>query len=122
MALPNVGPLIEDGQISVDVPARSFAVQALTFAKPLQSGAYLLGFFVEREGSHKLSYRRVFSSLRDPPELTADESRIGLNRAQADLTPKLRELGVGFVRLKTASGPLFRDSPVRDDAVRRTRR
>lgn len=39
VALPNVGPLIEDGQISVDVPARSFAVQALTFAKPLQSGA-----------------------------------------------------------------------------------
>jgi len=71
VALPNVGPVIEDGQISVDVPAHSFAVQALTLARPLQSGAYLLGLSVEREGSRELSYRHVFSSLREQPELTA---------------------------------------------------
>ena len=50
VALPKVGALIEEGQISVEVPARSFAVQALGFSKPLEPGAYLLGLSVEREG------------------------------------------------------------------------
>ena len=79
--MPNVGPPIEDGHISVDVPARSFAVQALTFAKPLKSGAYLLGLSVEREGSRELSYRHVFSSC-GPAGIDCDEPRIGPNRCR----------------------------------------
>ena len=70
-----------------------------------------MGLSVEREGSRELSYRHVFSSLREQPELIADESRIGLNGAQADLTPKLRELGVGFVRFENGKWPFVSRQP-----------
>ena len=105
VALPNVGPPIEDGLISGDVPARSFAVQALKFSKPLEPGVYLLGLSIEREGSLELSYRHVFCGLWEQPELITGESRIGLNAAHADLAPKLRELGIGFVRFENGKWP-----------------
>ena len=111
VALPNVGPSIEDGLVSVDVPARSFSMQALEFSKPLEPGAYLLGLSVEREGSRELSYRHVFRSLREQPELVTSDSRIGLNAAHADLAPKLRELGIGFVRFENGKWPFISGGP-----------
>lgn len=111
VALPKIGPLVEEGQISVEVPARSFAVRALDFSKPLEPGAYLLGLSVEREGARELSYRHVFVSLRESPAAVVGQSRIGLNAAHADLAPHLRELGVGFVRFENGKWPFVSEQP-----------
>jgi hypothetical protein len=93
------------------VPPRSFAMRTLGFSKPLQPGAYLLGLSVQREGSRELSYRHVFCSLTDPLELTTGKSRIGLNGANADLAPKLRELGIGSVRFENGKWPFVSSRP-----------
>lgn len=111
VALPKVGPLVEEGQLSVDVPGRAFAVRNLAFTKPLQPGAYLLGLSIEREGSRELTYRHVFCGPREQPELIGDESRIGLNAAQADLAPQLRELGAGSVRFENGKWPFVSGQP-----------
>jgi hypothetical protein len=109
--LPKVGPLVEEGHASVDVPGRSFAVQNLTFTKPLKSGAHLLGLSFEHSGSRELTYRHVFSHLREQPELMGDDSRIGMNAAQADIAPQLRELGVGSIRFENGKWPFVSSQP-----------
>ena len=111
VALPKVGATIEEGLVRVDVPARSFALQALEFSQTLQPGAYLLGLSVERQGPTELSYRHVFCSPRERPESTAGGSRIGMNTANADLAPRLRELGIGFVRFENGKWPFVSAQP-----------
>ena len=113
VALPNVGPSIEDGLISVDVPARSFAVQALEFSKPLEPGAYLLGLSVEREGSRELSYRHVFCSL---PGATGTDHRRIANRLECGAWQTSRRSYVSWASVscvsRTASGRSSRASRI----------
>ena len=58
-----------------------------------------------------LSYRHVFVGLREQPELIGGESRIGLNAANPELVPKLRELGIGFVRFENGKWPFVSAQP-----------
>jgi len=111
--LPNVGPRVEEGTISLTVPPRWFALRPLEFAGRLDSGAYLVGSSVERDGSRELSYRHVFCQLREQPELVTRDSRVALNAAHADLVPKLRELGIGFVRFENGKWPFVSPEPHR---------
>jgi hypothetical protein len=111
VALPKVGPLVEEGTISLEVPPRSSSVRVLEFERPLDCGAYLLGWSVEGAGLRELSYRHVFCGLREQAKLIARDSRIGLNASQADLTPKLRELGAGFVRFENGKWPFVSAGP-----------
>ena len=113
VALPKVGPLVEEGTISLDIPPRSFSVRVLEFERPLDSGAYLLGWSVEGHGLRELSYRHVFCKLEERPELITRDSRIALNAADVDLAAKLRELGVGFVRFENGKWPFVSAEPHR---------
>jgi len=111
VALPTVGPLVEKGTISLEVPPGSFSVQPLKFTRPLDSGAYLVGLSVEGDDTRELSYRHVICKLQEQPELITRDSRIALNAAHADLAPKLRELGVGFVRFENGKWPFVSPEP-----------
>ncbi len=114
VALPKVGPLVEEGTISLDVPPRSFSVQVLEFERPVESGAYLLGWSVEGgDGPPELAYRHAFCKLQEQPELITRDSRIALNAANPDLAPKLRELGVGYVRFENGKWPFVSAKPHR---------
>ena len=62
LGLPEVGPLVAEGELSLDIPSYSFAVQSLKFDKPLDSGAYLLGVCVAGHGPETLSYRHIFGA------------------------------------------------------------
>ncbi|TWT84416.1 hypothetical protein CA13_58940 [Planctomycetes bacterium CA13] len=111
IALPQVGPVVEEGTVEFDVPARSFSTRVLSFSRPLDSGAYLLGLSLEHEGSREHFYRHVFCNLEEQPELITKDSRIALNSADVDLVPKLRELGVGFVRFENGKWPFVSANP-----------
>jgi hypothetical protein len=113
VALPKVGPLVDEGRVSFNVPSRSFAMQPLEFAKPLDSGAYLLGLSVERDGTRELSYRHVFCKLQERADLISGDSRIAMNAASPELAPQLRELGVGFVRFENGKWPFVSSQPHR---------
>ena len=69
-----------------------------------------MGLSVEH-GLRELSYRHVFVIQGEQPELTGGESRIGLNAAEPELAPKLRELGVGFVRFENGKWPFVSAQP-----------
>ena len=111
VALPNVGATVEDGSFAMDVASRDFALERLPFSKPLEPGAYLLGLSVEHQESCALLYRHVFVSRGEQPELIGGESRIGLNAAEPELVPKLRELGIGFVRFENGKWPFVSAQP-----------
>ena len=113
VALPKVGSLVEEGTISMNIPPQSFSVRVLEFEQPVDSGAYLLGWSVEGDGLRELSYRHVFSKLQEQSDLITSGSRIALNASHADLTPKLRELGVGFVRFENGKWPFVSTQPHR---------
>lgn len=51
------------------------------------------------------------AELRQQPELITSESRIGLNAANGDLAPKLRELGIGYVRFENGKWPFVSPQP-----------
>ena len=111
VGLPAVGPVIEDGVLSLVVPPRSFAVRSLEFQKPMAAGAYLLGMSVAGNGPDQLSYRHVFGALKEQPELIGADSRFALNGAHFQLAPKLRELGVGWVRFENGKWPFVSAQP-----------
>jgi hypothetical protein len=111
ISLPSVGPVVAEGVLSMDVPPDSFAVQPLSFDKPLGAGAYLLGISVTGHGPDVLSYRHVFSALEEQPDLIGPDSRLGLNAADSKLAPKLKELGIGSVRFENGKWPFVSAEP-----------
>ncbi len=111
IGLPQVGPLVEEGALSLTVPARSFAVGALPLARPLRVGHYLLGLSVSGAGPEKLSYHHIFCASLERPEVVAGNSRIGLNAASPQLAPQLKELGIGWVRFENGKWPFVSSQP-----------
>ena len=89
VALPTVGPLIEEGTLSVEIPARSFSVRQLSFEKPLGTGAYLLGSSVTGAGPERLALRHIFSALEEDSDLVSSDSRIALNASTPELDHQL---------------------------------
>jgi hypothetical protein len=113
VGLPQVGTLIEEESVVLDVPAQSYTVHARETAQELEPGAYLLGLSVQRDGSRDLSYRHVFSGLSEEPELVSGDSRIGMNVAEASLAPRLSTLGIDYVRFENGKWPFVSDQPHR---------
>ncbi|HYW79979.1 MAG TPA: hypothetical protein VE890_10410, partial [Thermoguttaceae bacterium] len=111
VGLPEVGPVVEEGTLVVEVPPRSFAVRSLEFQKPLGTGVYLLGLSVAGAGPDKLSYRHVFGALEEQPDLLGADSRFALNAAHAELSPKLKTLGIGSVRFENGKWPFVSAEP-----------
>ena len=62
-------------------------------------------------GPDVLSYRHVFSALKEQPDLIGPDSRLGLNAADSKLAPQLRELGIGSVRFENGKWPFVSAEP-----------
>ena len=80
--LPEVGPLVAEGMLSMDVPPHAFAVQSLGFDKPLDAAlsAGNIGGGA-RPGPAVLS--PCLRALKEQPDLIGRDSRLGLNAADS---------------------------------------
>lgn len=111
IALPSVGPALDEGSVTVTVPARSFRLVDLPARAKLKAGACLFGIEAAWSGRRTMACRHIFSALQTDPLLVSVDSRLGLNAAHAPLAPKLRDLGIGWVRFENMKWPFVSPEP-----------
>ncbi|MBN2473345.1 MAG: hypothetical protein JXB62_01960, partial [Pirellulales bacterium] len=116
IALPRVGPVLAEDSVHVSVPARSFRLVSLpdpTTTNPatLDSGVCLAGIEAVWPGRRTMVCRHIFAALKDDPSLVSADSRFGLNTAHSPLAPKLRHLGIGWVRFENMKWPFVSSEP-----------
>jgi len=111
MAIPRVGPALGEGRAGVTVPARSFHLLALPAKATLDAGACFVGIDASWPGRRALAYRHVFADLTTDASLGSPESRFGLNTAHVPLAPRLRDLGIGWVRFENMKWPFVSPAP-----------
>ena len=109
--LPEVGPLIEEGVVSIDVAPHSSSQAPLPLQKPLGPGHYLLGLSVAGAGPEQLSHHHVLVPWPQQPDLIRATSRFGLNASNPELAPQLKELGIGGVRFENGKWPFVSAEP-----------
>jgi len=111
VALPRVGPPLDEGTLKATVPARSFRLVSLPLRAKLDGGACFLGVEATWAGRRAMSCRHAFTALAPDPTLVTPDSRFGLNTAHGPLAPKLRELGIGWVRFENMKWPFVSPEP-----------
>lgn len=111
IAIPRVGPVLDEGRVKVTVPSRSFRLVALPERAKLDAGACFVGLDASWPGRRALAYRHVFADLRGDASLVRAESRFGLNSAHGPLAPRLRKLGIGWVRFENMKWPFVSPAP-----------
>ena len=111
VALPRVGPVLDEGSINVTVPARSFRMVDLPARAKLEAGACLFGIEAAWSGRRTMACRHIFAALQTDPSLVSADSRFGLNAAHTPLAPKLRDLGIGWVRFENMKWPFVSPEP-----------
>ena len=111
VALPRVGPVLDEGSVKVTVPARSFRLVDLPARAKLKAGACLFGFEAAWSGRRTMACRHIFAALKDEPLLVSADSRLGLNSAHTPLAQKLRDLGIGWVRFENMKWPFVSPEP-----------
>lgn len=111
VALPQVGRVLNEGNVKVTVPARSFELADLPNKVRLDAGACLLGVEAAWSGKRNMSYSHIFTALRADASLVSADSRLGLNTAHQPLAPKLRDLGIGWVRFENMKWPFVSPEP-----------
>jgi len=111
IAIPRVGPVMDEGRVKVTVPSRSFRLVALATQAKLDAGACFVGVNAAWPGRKALAYRHVFAELSPGASLVRAESRFGLNTAHAPLAPRLRDLGIGWVRFENMKWPFVSSAP-----------
>lgn len=84
IALPRVGPILDEGNVKVTVPAGSFCMANLpaettTNTPAPDAGACLLGIEAAWPGRRTMNCRHIFAALKDDPSLVSADSRLGLN-------------------------------------------
>jgi len=111
IALPRVGPVLDEGSINVTVPARSFRMVDLPARAKLEAGACLFGIEAAWSGRRTMACRHIFAALQADPLLVSADSRLGLNAAHTPLASKLRDLGIGWVRFENMKWPFVSPEP-----------
>ena len=111
IALPSVGTVLDEGSIKVTVPARSFRMVDIPARAILEAGACLYGIDAAWSGQRIMSYRHIFTALQSDPSLVSPDSRFGLNVSHTPLAPKLRDLGIGWVRFENMKWPFVSPEP-----------
>ncbi|MGB2823175.1 MAG: hypothetical protein WBF17_19480 [Phycisphaerae bacterium] len=111
MEIPRVGPVLDDGRAKATVPARSFHLLAIPAKATLDAGACFVGIDASWPGRRALAYRHVFADLTPDASGVSAESRFGLNVAHAPLAPRLRDLGIGWVRFENMKWPFVSPAP-----------
>jgi hypothetical protein len=111
IALPQVGPALDEGSVKVTVPARSFRLVDLPAKAILEAGACLFGIEAAWSDRRTMAYRHIFAALQTDPLLVSVDSRLGLNAAHSPLAPKLRDLGIGWVRFENMKWPFVSPEP-----------
>ncbi len=111
IALPQVGPVLDQGSIRATVPARSFRMVDLPAKVKLEAGACLFGIEAAWLGRRSMVCRHIFTALQTDPSLVSPDSRLGLNAAHTPLAPKLRDLGIGWVRFENMKWPFVSPEP-----------
>ena len=111
IVLPRVGPVLDEGRVQATVPAKSFRLESLPVRRAAESGACLVGIEAAWPGHRVMTCGHVFSALKADPALVSPESRLGLNAAHGPLAPKLRDLGIGWVRFENMKWPFASPEP-----------
>ena len=111
VALPRVGPPLDEGNLEATVPARSFRLVPLPVRANLDGGACFLGIEATWPGRRTMAYRHVFTALAPASSLVSADSRFGLNVAHGPLAPRLRDLGIGWVRFENMKWPFVSPEP-----------
>ncbi len=111
ITLPRVGPVLEEGRVTVTVPSRSFTLKNLPVRRRLDSGACFLGIEAAWPGRRCMTYRHIVAALAQDRSLVSADSRFGINAAQAPLAPRLRDLGIGWVRFENMKWPFVSPKP-----------
>ena len=109
--IPRVGAVLDEGRVKATVPARSFRLEALPVRAKLDAGACFVGIIASWPGRRALAYRHVFADLKADAALVSAESRFGLNSAHGPLAPRLRKLGIGWVRFENMKWPFVSPAP-----------
>ncbi|MBN2138594.1 MAG: hypothetical protein JW720_12375 [Sedimentisphaerales bacterium] len=111
IGLPQVGAVLDRGSIAADVPARSFRMVLLPAKVKLSAGTCLFGVDAAWPGKRKMACRHVFTALESDPSLVSADSRFALNAAHFPIAPKLRDLGIGWVRFENMKWPFISPEP-----------
>ena len=109
--LPRVGPILDKGSIKVTVPARSFSLVDIPARAILEAGACLFGIEAAWSDRRTIACRHIFAALQTDPLLVSADSRLGLNASHSLLAPKLRDLGIGWVRFENMKWPFVSPEP-----------
>jgi len=111
IAIPSVGTVLDEGRVHVSVPSRSYRLVALPERAELDEGACFVGLDASWPGRQALAYRHAFAALKPDPTLVSPQSRFGLNSAHGPLAPRLRDLGIGWVRFENMKWPFVSPAP-----------
>lgn len=111
VVLPHVGPILAQGRVSATIPAQSSQQVDLPSPLEFKAGACLLGVDATWPGGRALTSRHCFAAFETDPSLVSPDSRLGLNVAHMDLAPKLRNLGIGWVRFENMKWPFVSPEP-----------
>jgi len=111
IAIPGVGPVLDEGSVKVTVPARSFRMVDIPAQVKLEAGACLFGIEAAWSGKRSMFCRHIFTALQTDPSLVSPDSRLGLNAAHTPLASKLRGLGIGWVRFENMKWPFVSPEP-----------
>jgi len=111
VALPRVGPILAHGHVATTVPARSFRTLDLPAKVELKTGACLVGVDATWPGGRTLVCKHSFAGFETDRSLVSPDSRFGLNVARMELAPKLRNLGIGWVRFENMKWPFVSPEP-----------
>ncbi|WOO40734.1 discoidin domain-containing protein [Rubellicoccus peritrichatus] len=109
--IPSIGEVVYEGELSITVPARSFAPAFLEFPTPLSDGAYMLGMDIQSDGFRQLEKRNIFTALPKVPGLISPERRIGINTSKPYLAETIAELGASWVRFENGKWPMMSSEP-----------
>ncbi|UCG56480.1 MAG: hypothetical protein JSU70_16655 [Phycisphaerales bacterium] len=111
IALPQVGPVLDNGSLKITVAPRSFNLVDIPARAILKSGACLFGVEAAWSDRRTVACRHIYAALQTDPLLVSADSRFGLNAAHGPLAAKLRGLGVGWVRFENMKWPFVSPEP-----------
>ncbi len=111
MELPTVGTVLGQGTATLTVPPKSFAEVSLPIDAKIGPGVYFLGVHAKGDETDTVLYSNIFGDLPEVPGLVTKASRIALNSSKIELIPKLKDLGIGWVRFENMKWPFVSPAP-----------
>lgn len=111
IGIPDVGETLDEGAVTVKVPAKSFVFQPLEFKPVTDGGVYLMGLDMKADGFRELAARQLFTALTYDPKLQGEDARIAINASRIELVDKLQLLGIPWVRFENGKWPFISTGP-----------